>query len=59
MLYKRWYIESFLRALKNCLRPVIKDEDGRATIDDADNVLRHILARSNSPQWLTIDTYEL
>ena len=45
MLYKRWYIESFLRALKNCLRPVIKGEDGGATIDDADNVLRHILAR--------------
>lgn len=45
MLYKRWYIESFVRAVKDCLRPVIKDEDGGTTIDDADNVLRHILAR--------------
>ena len=45
MLYKRWYVESFVRAVKDCLRPVIKDEEGGATVEDADNVLRHILAR--------------
>lgn len=45
MLYKRWYIESFVRAVKDCLRPVIKDDEGGTTVADADNVLRHILAR--------------
>ena len=45
MLYKRWYAESFLRAVKNTLRPVIKDEEGGTTTGDVNNILRHILAR--------------
>jgi hypothetical protein len=44
MLYKRWYCDSFRRAVKNSLVPVIKPKDGE-TIEDTDNVLRHILAR--------------
>lgn len=45
MLYKRWYVDSFSRAVRNALKPVIKDNEGGTTVDDADNVLRHILAR--------------
>ena len=45
MLYKRWYAESFSRAIKNTLKPIIKDGQGGTTVEDADNVLRHILAR--------------
>ena len=45
MLYKRWYVESFSRAVRNALKPVVKDEEGGTTIADADNVLRHILGR--------------
>ena len=45
MLYKRWYVESFLRAVKDKLRPVIKDEEGGTTTGDVNNILRHILAR--------------
>ncbi len=39
--FKRWYVESFTRAVKNELRP---DKDGK-TVGDAENVLRHILVR--------------
>lgn len=44
MLYKRWYVESFLKGLKNELKPVIKDEKA-TSVEDTENVLRHILAR--------------
>ncbi len=44
MLYKRWYCDSFKRAIKNNLNP-IKDIKNGETIEDADNVLKHILAR--------------
>ena len=44
MLYKRWYCDSFRRAIKNNLVPVIEPKNGE-TIEDADNVLKHILAR--------------
>lgn len=44
MLYKRWYCDSFRRAIKNSLVPVIEPKNGE-TIEDADNVLKHILAR--------------
>ncbi len=43
-LYKRWYMDSFKRACINELKPIIKPEEGK-TIEDADNVFRHILAR--------------
>ena len=44
MLYSRWYKESFKRAIKNELSPEIPHENGNS-IEDADNVLKHILAR--------------
>ena len=44
MLYKRWYCDSFRRAVKNKLVPKINPENGK-TIEDADNVIKHILAR--------------
>lgn len=44
-LYRRWYAESFLRAIRNSLRPVVKDEEGGTTAGDVNNILRHILAR--------------
>lgn len=44
MLYKRWYCDSFRRAVKNNLIPVIEPKNGE-TIEDADNVMKHILAR--------------
>lgn len=44
MLYKRWYCDSFRRAVKNYLVPQIEPKNGE-TIEDADNVLKHILAR--------------
>lgn len=43
MLYKRWYCDSFRRAVKNNLIPVIEPKNGE-TIEDADNVMKHILA---------------
>lgn len=44
MLYKRWYCESFRRAVKTKLTPVIDDKETKS-IEDTDNVLKHILAR--------------
>ena len=44
MLYKRWYCDSFRRAVKNNLNPIKEIKNGE-TIEDADNVLKHILAR--------------
>ncbi len=44
MLYKRWYCDSFKRAYKADLTPKIKDPNANS-IEDADNVLKHILAR--------------
>ena len=43
-LYKRWYMDSFKKACISALKPQIKVEKGK-TIEDANNVLRHILAR--------------
>lgn len=44
MLYRRWYCDSFKRAYKNDLTPKVKDPNANS-IEDADNVLKHILAR--------------
>ena len=44
MLYKRWYCDSFRRAVKNNLIPVVEPKNGE-TIEDVDNVIKHILAR--------------
>ena len=43
-LYRRWYSDSFKRAVKNELSPKIPYEKGKS-IEDADNVMKHILAR--------------
>ena len=43
-LYRRWYCDSFQRALRSPLRPKVRLEEGES-IEDADNVLRHILSR--------------
>lgn len=43
-LYKRWYMDSFKKACINVLKPEIKVEKGK-TIEDANNVIKHILAR--------------
>lgn len=43
-LYRRWYCDSFQRALRSSLRPKVRLEEGES-IEDADNVLRHILSR--------------
>ena len=44
-LFKRWYVESFLRAIRDSLKPVVNEKEGGTTIGDAENVLRHILSR--------------
>lgn len=44
MLYRRWYCDSFKRAVKANLIPVVDPKNGE-TIEDADNVLKHLLAR--------------
>ncbi len=44
MLYKRWYCDSFRKAVKNALSPKIPYEKGKS-VEDADNVIKHILAR--------------
>lgn len=44
MLYRRWYCDSFRWAVKNNLTPVVDPKKGE-TIEDADNVLKHLLAR--------------
>lgn len=42
-LYKKWYCDSFTAAVKNDLRP--KKDVPKETVEDADNVIRHILSR--------------
>jgi hypothetical protein len=44
MLYKRWYKDSFEKAVIHVLKPEIKDKE-RNSVEDADNVMKHILAR--------------
>lgn len=44
MIYKRWYKESFEKAVIKALRPIIKNKDD-TSIEDTDNVMQHILAR--------------
>ncbi len=44
MLYKRWYCDSFRRAVKNALTPIVDSKD-KNSVEDADNVMKHILAR--------------
>ena len=44
MLYRRWYCDSFRRAVKTNLTPIVDPKNGE-TIEDADNVLKHLLAR--------------
>lgn len=44
MLYRRWYCDSFRWAVKTNLTPVVDPKSGE-TIEDADNVLKHLLAR--------------
>lgn len=44
MLYKRWYIDSFERAVIAELTPVVKDKES-TSVEDADNVIQHILTR--------------
>lgn len=43
-LYRRWYSDSFKRAVKNELTPKTPYEKGKS-VEDADNVMKHILAR--------------
>ena len=43
-LYKRWYCDSFKRAVKEVLSPTIPYEKGKS-VEDADNVIKHLLAR--------------
>lgn len=43
-LYRRWYCDSFKRAVKDVLTPQIPYEKGKS-VEDADNVMKHILAR--------------
>lgn len=43
-LYRRWYTDSFKRAVKATLEPKVPYEKGKS-VEDADNVLKHILAR--------------
>lgn len=42
-LYKKWYHDSFMNAVKNELRP--KKDVPKEYVEDADNVMRHILSR--------------
>lgn len=44
MLDRRWYCDSFRWAVKTNLTPVVDPKSGE-TIEDADNVLKHLLAR--------------
>ena len=43
-LMKRWYYDSFRRAVITALRPAVNPEEGQS-VEEADNVLRHILSR--------------
>ena len=42
-LYKKWYCDSFTAAVRNDLRP--KKDVPKETVENADNVIRHILSR--------------
>lgn len=42
-LFKKWYYDSFICAVRNELRP--KKDVPTETVEDADNVMRHILSR--------------
>ena len=44
-IYKRWYVDSFEKAAIKALKPIIKAGKDDTSIDDADNVMQHILAR--------------
>lgn len=44
MLYKRWYCDSFRKAIRKALIPVVDSKD-KTSVEDADNVMKHILAR--------------
>lgn len=44
-LYKNWYKDSFKRACRNVLKPIKKLEKGENSIEDANEVLKHILSR--------------
>ncbi len=44
MLYKRWYCDSFRRAVKTNLAPAVQNADCNS-VEDADNVMKHILSR--------------
>lgn len=45
MLYKRWYVDSFRRAVQNELTIKIPAGEDDTTVEDADNVIQHILTR--------------
>ena len=45
MLYKRWYVDSFRKAVRNELLPPLPKDDDATSVEDCDNVLKHILAR--------------
>ena len=45
MLYKRWYCDSFLKAIKKQLTIQIPDDGKSNCVEDANNVLKHILSR--------------
>ncbi len=42
-LFKKWYCESFISSVRRELNP--KKDEPKGTVEDADNVLRHILSR--------------
>lgn len=44
MLYRRWSCDYFRKAVKTNLTPVVDPKKGE-TIEDADNALKHLLAR--------------
>lgn len=44
-LYKTWYKDSFRKACQNALRPTVKLEKGQNSVEDANEVLKHILSR--------------
>lgn len=43
-LYKKWYTDSFIKAVKKELTPKIAYSEGRSA-EDADNIIKHILSR--------------
>jgi hypothetical protein len=53
-MYLKWYRDSFRAAIQSELKPKIKEENGN-TIEDTQNVLRHILSKVF--QFLYISVY--